>query len=1653
MERARSALLIGVGQAPATEGLLQPLDEAVEADLRLMASVLEGAGYEVDVLRDAHLNLIRTKLYEVASDVPADGTLLLYFTGHGIRVGGTDHLVPADAKPPREGGWREPYLSSLLPANITPLLGECKAGTVLWLIDACRTDLGDAEVAFGNAIDNGPPNGGFAVLTACSAGEHSGYTPEGSFFTRGLADALGPLTPARTVEEVFDLARARTAAAARRHRLTQTARIRYGTNAEAVTRETEICAGRPLLETWLRAARETPLWERVRPEDRDLVPDFKERLAAFVERCARTLHLAQNRLARSDPWSDEAFPVRLIGTWLPQMMPESQPVSAVEAAFLVAAPFLREAAWADRLSQAVEIDPYRPDRAPGAGSHRRHYEQVSDQHASITHKAAQCRARSRTEDETAVTMWLVHRWIADRFETDDEPVPTCQAEALITALGVTSDRVHEVAELLCAATSALGLDELPDSLSGRVPGKVVLPAGPQPLRIRPLAALLRLAAVLAVDVRTFPEIVAEHLAVTDPVLPQHVVAIAHGLSWEREDSALHLDAPCPHQAVHAALAEITEEADQLVGQILDRAAELPGTEARLLTDVPKRVTARALRPARTSGGHEPYDVPLLRFHLSQSEVRELLMGEQLYGGEPSLALRELYQNAMDACRYRAMRWKYLTSSGPRPADWTGQITFTQGKDERGRYVECRDSGVGMSAELLTHTFTRAGSRFERSKAFRREQSRWLRHDQRLRLYPNSRFGIGVFSYFMLADEMTIVTRHVSPDGIPAEHALRVDIPGSASLFRIRRHTGPEDGLAEGGTRVRLYLRDGAATEGLSCTRVLRELVRFSEFGVEALDEEGYAHQWEPGELQPPVESGTHESMTAVPDVLWWVDGEGAILCDGVATDKKPFGYVLNLTGPHAGKLSVSRTELQDFDHGWAEERWRLGAEALSQWPGLTVKWTAELEQKSLRVAQVLDEEWRGKGVTVAREEGEPLSLDHAGWFHLDQQRYPDDNSRRTQPWRNAVLNGSRPHRAAAPPRNLSGYPVPSPGDADVAVTQFHSWHDLVAYAARAQMTLRDLMYRLRKLRIVDPGFSPPASQRDSALAWVPSARDVLLADALQGESESEQLRLRTARVGDRIDDLGGLVLASEALNLPLGELAGSLARHAALHSLAVPKPPAHHVNHICTAAEINALFVDTEYGELRRVAGPADVYALSRKTGRPVSALLACLSEFDWLGWTPPALSEMAPWLELNDDDRYIVDGSVSWLSEGGFRLNWAATILAANFLDLSVAEAEQRVAKVAAALGLVHEPRYVDGHVADSMIPSPGMVEFIEYQVQEAGHGLETGVDLEDLYFAALEDVVTDEEVVALRALGVSVPDGHRISMDWHTLDLRSRYVFSGHDVAGDDNFPAKAFGTAVLVNAAMFLQEPLREVWNLAARHASSFELEIPPLPKALVGRHPSEELCEALGTFNTRYRDTGTPKWARLTPLALARYARRVALQPAAAYQQLGEYRALGALVPELTAEELAALPSDVPDEWDLVALSPDQRLSDPKGPYTPLDLVSIAARLGEPVSDTVRRIAPYLPLFPTPSALPATPDMDTVPCWQDLTLLTRHFDGRLPAVEGSVTRRHIALAAEATRESEAWVRDRLRLYAGMFQLTVPDTEDQSESESESETRADD
>ncbi|WKU47896.1 caspase family protein [Streptomyces sp. VNUA116] len=1663
-EVVRRALLIGAARAPGALSVFEPLDEAVEADLDAMQTALEESGYEVETLRAAERAAIGTGIHEAARGIPDGGTLLVYFTGHGIRLGDADYLVPADARAPRDGDWQQPYVDSLLSSDISPYLRASRAGTVLWIIDACRNGLSGTADSFGSRIVQGPPTGRFAVMAGCSAGERSGYAREGSFFTQGLAEALGSVSAPRTVGEVFTAAKAHAFRVARRQGLTQTAWIRYGTELDGEARDTEVCQGRHLLEEWRAAVLDERLWKLAEPAPEGLVPRLQECLVSLVDRCARTVHLAQRRLP--DPWADDDFPVRLVGRVLGDLLPEGVQLSAVEVAALLAAPFLHEAAWAERLSQAAEIEPTIVTHDPSAGPHRRHLEQVWDHHASVAEKLRRCWLRDHEEDERALSLWLVHRWIAERFETDEQAVPGTVADAFARALLEAREgeaaRSGELSLALCGLAAAIAHQAPLDDIEEMLPLAVRLPESrkPQLLRLRPLAALLRLAAALAADVRTLPDIVAEHLAVSDPVRPEAVVeAVRHTLHWMPDGESLHMDMPCRHHALHAAMTGMAERADRLAAETRQLATELPRDEEDLLTAVPARVTARKLRPESLEDGREAYEVPLLRFHLAQTEVRDLLMGNQLYG-DSALAVRELYQNAMDACRYRAMRWKYLGLKGRQTLDWSGEIAIVQGRDERGRYVECRDNGVGMSKEQLMNTFTRAGSRFEQSRTFRREQASWLRLDPSLRLYPNSRFGIGVFSYFMLADEMTIVTRAVSPEGKPAEHALRVDIPSSGSLFRIRRHDDGEegDGLLAGGTRVRLYLRDGVS---VSCTKTLRRLVRLSEFGLCVDDGLGTEETWLPGVL---YEDGVpSDGQEAVPGVLWWVKERGAILCDGVATDETPFGYVLNLSGSHAGKLSTNRNTLQGYDREWARLNWHEGAARLPEWPLFTMEWLWNLESRTLSAARAVWSELRGKAVRV-RHTFDAHDLDVVGWFHPDKSvtdfRSQSGRGRagvaEAEPWRAAVLGVRYGLPWKSRPLSLMGFPVPGPGDAELFAKPVRDWRKAILWARSNRGTIAEALRSVRQLRIVHPDVAPPPVDPGD-LAWTPRVLDELIAEGLAGELGTQKSHGLPASDGN---DLRDLIWISYEAGEPLGKLIQACSRYAPLLRAPVPEVPERLERYVCTREDIDLLYITHGEGahrSTRRVRHPWDVWTVAQE--RPVDPreVLDRMARFHWLGWAPPPEADVLAWTSEDLDVLEVLCRYIAVDADGRRTLPWAATVaVAAEGLpqewdeeaeqedwweedETTLWMAEERLAGCAARLGLVYERRLAEGAPQGDVVPSEEAAILVSL-AHENGSRLEGGLDLEALALARPYSMHADDFSAAvdeLRAAGISVPENIVLLREWNDLPMRTRFVFSGEDPSWDQNdYPALPTAP-VLLTAGAALSEPLGEVWELARREAPRFGLDVPALPVSLAGFSPGTHEQFALVAGGMIDEEDGaephfeTPRWHPLTAGALARYAHARGLTTAQAFERLALFREIGALVPELTEEGLDRLPHTVPTEHDLIALEHGHRVSAPGTPLTPLDLVSIAGRIGEPVADAWRRIEPYLPLEPE-THMPSAPDV--IPLWQDFAILSVRLDGRLPALTGRVPTAHVAFAADAIGESQEWVRQRLEAYATLFDLDL-------------------
>lgn len=185
----------------------------------------------------------------------------------------------------------------------------------------------------------------------------------------------------------------------------------------------------------------------------------------------------------------------------------------------------------------------------------------------------------------------------------------------------------------------------------------------------------------------------------------------------------------------------------------------------------------------------------LKFKLEHQNIIQLLMGARLYRDE-FMCLRELYQNALDACR--CMRAEQQTRHG---AAGELEIEFGLGSDEGGDYLYCKDQGTGMTMDIVKNYLLRIGNSYYKSDEFRRRNAQWSST-----VAPVSEFGIGLLSCYMIADRIDVITRHYSaPEGEPPIWISMKDADG----FGYRRPTNrfQERQLGEHGTIVKLYLLD------------------------------------------------------------------------------------------------------------------------------------------------------------------------------------------------------------------------------------------------------------------------------------------------------------------------------------------------------------------------------------------------------------------------------------------------------------------------------------------------------------------------------------------------------------------------------------------------------------------------------------------------------------------------------------------------------------------------------------------------------------------------------------------------------------------------------------------------------------------------------
>ncbi|MGW3075691.1 wHTH domain-containing protein [Kitasatospora sp. NPDC001132] len=730
----------------------------------------------------------------------------------------------------------------------------------------------------------------------------------------------------------------------------------------------------PPSDPWVRAVLDSGIWAHA--AQRDTEP-HRRHAARLAERLATVRDGAEQHTA-GDPWADPGFATRFADRveWLLGEPDGALDLYPAEAGLLVLLPYLYQTHQLLLTASRLEADPTDLRPRHGATGWRAGYQSFLTGHDLLVN-----RAELRPQAASATGWWLYRHWLAQ----DDKGMAALAAlEAELTAdSGPLTEAVgiRRLARLL--AGLRIGADICNPEHLGQLEADELLPGpGRQRIRERRAGLLLAVAYGAAIEPAVLPDTVVEHIGVPNPVDLDGLRRTLATTAWGGSPELPVLKAVCEHEAVVEAL---REHAARLDGLLLAVGRAVPDRIAQPMPPLPTRISADGVVPAEgtfTSGA---------RFRLDDRRVRGLLTGTQLYK-DRDLAVRELYQNALDACRYRRARTQYLERSGRPFHPYEGRIDFVQGVDEDGReYLECTDDGIGMGEAELRGVFSNAGARFAEQPDFLLEQAQWERVEPPVRLHPNSRFGIGVLSYFMLADEIRVESCRMGLDGMPGP-LVEAHILGPNHLFRI---VEKEESSGKPGTRVRLYLRE--RRRSWSGLNALAKVLCIAEFPT-AAQHGGRRREWKPGVFgRSGIGAGDRlVEWTDSPEgaqVIWCKDG-GQLLVDGLRIEPHERvgvlsgdrGVVVNLSGDHAPRqLSTDRLTVLEDVSPRVEELLAGAAPALvaSGAKFFTPTWLRNVAESSPRTADLVAEAAYGSGAGF-RKHGQPTDLATAGWFPLDQ---------------------------------------------------------------------------------------------------------------------------------------------------------------------------------------------------------------------------------------------------------------------------------------------------------------------------------------------------------------------------------------------------------------------------------------------------------------------------------------------------------------------------------------------------------------------------------------------------------------------------------------------------------------------------------------------
>ncbi|WP_159523883.1 HD domain-containing protein [Sunxiuqinia indica] len=174
------------------------------------------------------------------------------------------------------------------------------------------------------------------------------------------------------------------------------------------------------------------------------------------------------------------------------------------------------------------------------------------------------------------------------------------------------------------------------------------------------------------------------------------------------------------------------------------------------------------------------------FILDQTRILDLLVGHTLYN-DSSVVLRELAQNGIDASKL--MKYVYDDKGYNK---YQPEIEIEWKSEDR--ILTFMDNGTGMTLEIIQNHLLKVGSSRYQDETFKKK-------------FPNfssiSRFGIGLLTCFLIADDIDIITKsHESEKVI----LLKIKKIHGKYLLKYLPIDSIPSGIQKHGTIVKLYVR-------------------------------------------------------------------------------------------------------------------------------------------------------------------------------------------------------------------------------------------------------------------------------------------------------------------------------------------------------------------------------------------------------------------------------------------------------------------------------------------------------------------------------------------------------------------------------------------------------------------------------------------------------------------------------------------------------------------------------------------------------------------------------------------------------------------------------------------------------------------------------